>query len=280
MALSTAQRYRDSYGHRAVVLDWEKEFLPWAAGKQRTARIGGETVPLPRPWRPGVHWALCGPTGQGKSTHAVGILGLRKWVMALDPKGEDETLEASGYQRVTRMPPPKGRPFGEAQPGTERWIWERIDAGRPVGLIAGFEALTDDEDTALQKLLLDSITWVRRTRGWTLYADEFELLSSMRMMNLGRYIERMLITARRAGTSVVTSYQAPAWVSKHASRQAGLITVWQTGDDDSVKTIARSIGRDWRLVGAAVDELPSYHSLTIPLDSKMPMLVTTAPKVS
>ena len=38
-------------------------------------------------WHPGDHAALIGPTGEGKSTFAVGILGLRKWVLALDPKG-------------------------------------------------------------------------------------------------------------------------------------------------------------------------------------------------
>ncbi len=280
MTITAAQRTRGDYGARAVVLPWETGFLPWASGKKTRARIMGEAVPLPRPWRPGVHWALIGPTGQGKSTFAVGVLGLRKWVVALDPKGEDETLQASGYHRVTKMPPPRGRPVGKPEPPTERWIFDQVDKGLPVGLIAGFEALTDAEDTALHALLRDAITWVRRSRGWTLYVDEFELLSSMRMMNLGRDIERMLITARRAGTSVVTSYQAPAWVSKHASRQAGLITVWPTGDDDSVRSVARSMGRDWRTVGAAIDELPPFYCVTIPLDIKMPMIITTAPKVS
>lgn len=284
MTTTFTQRARGEYGARAVVLDWDREFLPWARGRKNTAAILGEQVPLPRPWRPGVHWALVGPTGQGKSTHAVGVLSQRKWVVALDPKGEDETLEASGYQRVTRMPPPVDRwawmPGRDPFPGSDQWVWDRVQAGRPVGLIAGFEAKTDEEDLKLRLLLEDSIDFVRRSRGWTLYVDEFELLSSQRMMNLGKRIEQMLITARRARTSVLTSYQAPAWVSKHASRQAGLVTTWQTGDRDSVQAIARSMGRDWRTVGMAVDELPSYYSLTIPLDIKMPMIVTTAPKVS
>ena len=284
MTITAAQRTRDDYGARAVVLPWETGFLPWASGRKTRARVMGETVPLPKPWKPGVHWALIGPTGQGKSTFSVGILGLRKWVIALDPKGEDETLRASGYHQVTSIPPPRDRwsavPGRDPRPPSEDWVWQQVDAGRPVGLIAGFEALTDEEDAALHKLLLDAITWCRRTRGWTLYVDEFELLSSMRMMNLGKYIERMLITARRAGTSVVTSFQAPAWVSKHATRQAGMTTIWPTGDDDMVRNVARSMGRDWRLVGAAVDELPDFHCLTIPLNHKMPMLITTAPRVS
>ena len=201
-------------------------------------------------------------------------------MLSLDPKGEDETLEASGYERVMQMPPPKGSPVGRPKPGTERWIWDRVAAGQPVGLIAGFEALTDDEDLRLHQLMKDSVIWCRRTRGWTLYVDEFELLSSQRMFRLGPDIERMLITARRAGTSVVTSFQAAAWVSKHATRQASFTSLWPTRDRQMIKNVAEAMGRDWRMIALAVDELPPFHTLTIPKQIRMPMIVTTAPKVS
>jgi hypothetical protein len=272
----------DDHGNRAVVLDWEREFLPWVAGKKRSAAVGGMRLPLPPPWKPGQHWALIGPTGEGKSTKAVGLLEQRKWVLALDPKGEDETLESSGYQRVTSMPPPKDPmgwlPWRDPYPGSDQWIWERVDAGLPVGLVAGFEALTDEQDAALHSLMRDAVTWCRRTRGWTLYVDEFELLSSQRMFRLGPDIERMLITARRAGTSVVTSFQAAAWVSKHATRQASFVSLWPTRERQMIKTVAESMGRDWRVIAAAVDELPPYHVLVIPKQIRMPMIITSAPK--
>lgn len=51
-------------------------------------------------WEPGQHIAMIGPTGEGKSTFAVGLLSLRKWVLALDPKGEDETLTESGLSLI------------------------------------------------------------------------------------------------------------------------------------------------------------------------------------
>lgn len=279
-SLPSAEPRADDYGGHAVYLDWEREFIPWTKGKKRSATVGGMRLPLPSPWKPGGHWALIGPTGEGKSTHAVGILSTRKWVLSLDPKGEDETLEASGYQRVTEMPPPRGNPVGKPKPGTERWIWDRVARGEPVGLIAGFEALTDEEDLALHELMKDSVIWCRRTRGWTLYVDEFELLSSQRMFRLGPDIERMLITARRAGTSVVTSFQAAAWVSKHATRQASFTSLWPTRDRQMIKNVAEAMGRDWRMIALAVDELPPYHTLTIPKQIRMPMLVTTAPKIS
>lgn len=284
MTIAAVEPRADDYGHHAVVLDWDN-YLRWVHGKLRAWHLpDGMRVPLPPPWKPGAHWALIGPTGEGKTTHATGLLEGRKWVLSLDPKGEDETLESSGYQRVRSLPPPRDRmawlPGRDPRPGSEQWVWERIDKGRPVGLIAGFEALTDDEDLALHELMREAVTWCRRTRGWTLYVDEFELLSSQRMFALGPDIERMLITARRAGTSVVTSFQAAAWVSKHATRQASFTSLWPTRDRVMIKNVAESMGRDWRTVAAAVDELPPYHTLTIPKQIRMPMIVTSAPKRS
>jgi hypothetical protein len=284
MSLQVVEPRKDDFGRHAVLLDWDKEFLPWAMGKLRKKNLEGfGSVPLPAPWRPGGHWALIGPTGEGKSTFAVGILGLRKWVLSLDPKGEDETLESSGYQRLTTMPPPRDRLAGlgkKPREGSDEWIWDRVTKGLPVGLIAGFEAMTDAEDAALHALMKDAVTWCRRTRGWTLYVDEFELLSSQRMFRLGPDIERMLITARRAGTSVVTSFQAAAWVSKHATRQASFTSLWPTRDRDMIQAVATAMGRDWKMVALAVDELPPFHVLVIPKQIRAPMLVTTAPKRS
>ena len=268
-AASAREPRPDDYGHHAAVLGWE-EYLGWSRGRLRGAYVLGTPVPLPDPWKPGQHWAMCGITGDGKSTHAVGLLKTRKWVLALDPKGEDETLQAAGYMRVRSMPPPRKQ---------DREIWQRVGDGLPVGIVAGFEPRSDADDDALRKLMRDAINWCRRTRGWTLYVDEFELLSSQRMYRIGPDIERMLITARRAGTSVMTAFQAPAWVSKHAIRQAGLTTVWQTGNRGVVQDLAAGMGRDWREIGAAMDELPPFHSLTVPRQLRRPLLVTSAPKV-
>jgi hypothetical protein len=252
----------------AVWLEWD-DYLLWAQGKLRavTPEWWGKPVRLPPAWAPGAHWALVGPTGEGKSTHAVGILKLRKWVLALDPKGEDDTLQASGWTRITSLPPPKK-------------VQDEIQDGKPARLLVGGQARTDEEDVALQKLMRDGITYSRHSGGWTLYVDEFELLSSQRMFKLGPNIERMLITARRDKTSVVTSFQAAAWVSKHATRQATYCTMWPTRDRNMIKAVAEAMGRDWRSVSAAVDQLPPFHTLTIPKQIRAPMLITSAPKVA
>jgi hypothetical protein len=125
-----------------------------------------------------------------------------------------------------------------------------------------------------------SFTYAREAGGWTVYVDEFELISSQRQFNLGRNVERMLISARRDGTSVVTSFQAAAWVSKHATRQARFAVIWPTGDRRMIQNVAESMGRDWKQLAVAVDELPQWHVLVIPRGkSGGPLVCTSAPKL-
>jgi hypothetical protein len=218
-------------------------------------------------WAPGQHIALIGPTGEGKSTFAVGILQLRKWVLALDPKGEDETLAASGFQRITAWPP-------------ENKIRDDIAEGRPARLIVGGSIRTDEDKKRLVALMHKTIAGVRAEGRWTVYADEFQLLADRRMYGLDKPVEEMLVAARSKGVSVVTSFQAPAWVPKAATRQATFCVLWPTRDLNMIKAVAESMGRQWQEIVAAVRELPSYHVLVIPKRVHAPMVITKAPRIN
>lgn len=270
----------DAEPGRVVWLEWP-DYLDWLAGRiTHTADAFGNRIKLPPAWEPGQHMALIGPTGCAKTTHEVGVLGLRNYVLALDPKGEDETLGQSGYTRVKQLP----RQGWRSWVGEDQKIWRSIqrdiDEGRPARVIVGGGARTDHEDIALQTLMREALVYSRHAGGWTLSVDEFELVSSQRMFKLGPLIERMLITARRDQTSVVTLFQAPAWVSKHATRQARLAVVWPQ-DRDMVKNIAMGMGRNWREVCEIIDQLPPFYTATIPRGLKSgPIIVTSAPKLN
>lgn len=231
-------------------LEWDPDYLDY----------------LRENWIPGQHKALVGPTGEGKSTYAVGVLALRKYVLALDPKGEDETLAASGYERLTSWPPP-GK------------VRERIAQGGTARLIVGGATRTQGELDKLVALMRQAVEGVRAEGGWTIYADEFQLLADRRMYGLDKEIERLLISARTRGTSVMTAFQAPAWVPKAGTRQASYVVLWPTRDRVMIKTVAEAMGRPWHELAAAVDELPPFHVLVIPKKIRDPMVITHAPKL-
>lgn len=218
-------------------------------------------------WEPGQHLALVGPTGEGKTTFAVGVLHLRKWVLALDPKGEDETLSASGFVRITKLPLP-------------RRIRNDIADGKPARLIVGGASRNDAEQRQLRDLMRRAVAMVREQGGWTIYADEFQILSDLRMFGLGKPIEELLIAARSKGTSVVTAYQAPAWVPKAATRQAWGAVVWPTRDRTMIKSVAESMGRELDILEPAIRALPPYHALVIPKSIHAPMVLVHPPAVN
>lgn len=218
-------------------------------------------------WEPGQHLALVGPTGEGKTTFAVGVLSLRKWVMAIDAKGEDDTLAASGYTRITSLPLP-------------RKMRNDIAEGKPARIIVGGPADTEQQERRLRELNRQAIEMVRGQGGWTIYCDEFQILSDMRMFNLGKPVEKLLIAARRKKTSVVTSFQAPAWVPKAATRQAWGVVLWPTRDRDMIKNTAQAMGRDYRELEEIVDQLPQYHPVVIPKSIHAPFVLTVPPKIN
>lgn len=215
-------------------------------------------------WEPGQHVALIGPTGEGKSTFAVGILKLRKYVMALDPKGGDDTLAASGFQRIAHWPPP-GK------------VYQDIAEGKPARLIVGAKGATIDSLAVdFQKASEDALV----QGGWTIYYDEFQVATDRRMMNLGPIADRLLVSARYKKVSVVTAYQAPSWVSTASTRQARWIVMWPTRDEDCIKAVAQKAGREKQQVLEVVRKLPPFHSLVIPPRSGVPMIITQAPRIS
>jgi hypothetical protein len=273
----------DTYqGTVPVVALTPLEFTDWAMGRLRAVWVDGQKVKLPPPWQPGQHVALVGKTREGKTNFVVWLLtACRNYVLALDPKGEDESLTNSGWTRVRTVPGGLAKPKLFSQ---EWQTWRTIEQakaeGFPVRIIAGIASRTRAADMANKQLMRDAIEYARQTGGWSLLVDEHQIATDRRMFGLGEDIARTAISAARDGISLLTNMQYLAWVEKAATRQATLCALCRTKDRDLIRAVARVAGRPWQEIQAAVDELPKYWWLIVSDELRAPMLMVRPPKVT
>lgn len=236
---------------RVVPLDWD-DFLTFMKAN----------------WEPGQHVALVGPTGTGKTTIMVGVLPLRKYVLALDPKGGDSTL--SGLQKA-------GFERSDWPPSKE--IRKRVEEGKPARLIIG-SSIRDAEDLPrLRKQMAEALKDAFNERGWTVYVDELQIVADRRLMNLSASVERNLIAARDRKVSMVMSFQRPSNVPRSASEMATWFIVLYTRDRDVVDRLAEMAGRPSAEMRGMVKGLPEYCVLVFSRNPREPVIVTRAKRV-
>ena len=237
-----------------LALDWETEFLPW----------------FQENWKPGEHVSIVAPTGAGKTTFAAGILdSCRRFVLALDPKGGDSTLSTLGYERLSKWPGIKEM---------NKKLEANEEEGRPSRYIIGGMSRTEEEEENLRETMRQTLTDAWSMGGWTCYADELQLLTDPRMMNLKQPVDRMLIAARDRGLSFVSSYQSPSWVSPQAARQASWVAVSYTRDDETVSRLAEILGRPKPEVRGVFKGLKKYSWVIVGRDPREPYRVTIPTK--
>jgi hypothetical protein len=233
-------------------LEWKREFKPW----------------FKKAWKPGEHIAVIAPTGAGKSTLVGGLLDLRRYVAVLDPKGGDDTLAALDLPRLSSWP-------GTARMG--RIIEENDEHGRPSRYLIGPIARTRKDKDKLRSVLRESLEGMHDMGGWTIYADELQILTDPRMFNLRTQVDEILIAARSLKISFIGSFQAPSWVTPHSSRQATWVAVSYTRDTDVVNRLGEILGRPKPEIRGALKGLgvPDSHSwIVVGRDPNEPLRVT------
>jgi len=220
-------------------------------------------------WQPGQHIAIIAPTGQGKTTVLCSLLNCdnrpkgRKFVLAFDPKGGDDTLEKTRFPRL-RVWPPRSKDY------------DAMARGEPVRYIVGHLARTRDEKTRNRNFLGIALEGALENGGWTIAIDEFQLASDRRFMNLAEAAEEGLISARRWKTSIVTLFQQPSHVATAAYRMASWIFLGLTLDVDSINRLAEITGRPKSDIRGAVAGLArtDYSWLVLPNNPRRPIVLT------
>jgi hypothetical protein len=216
-------------------------------------------------WQPGEHVSVIAPTGAGKTTLVGGLLDLRRYVLALDPKGGDSTLAGLGYERLTTWP-------GEKKLAAD--VADNDEAGKPSRFIVGPRVQHRNDLPKLRETTRQALEGAFNMGGWTTYGDELQIMTDPRMMNLRGQVDEILIAARDKGLSFVSSYQAPSWVTPHAAKMSTWVAVSYTRDTDVVNRLAEVLGRPREEIRGALKGLDPFSWLIVGRNPREPYRVT------
>lgn len=230
-------------------MEWSTEFVPFMEDN----------------WRQGEHIAVIAPTGEGKSTFTGGLMAVRRYVLVLDVKGGDSTLDGLGFPRLTSWPGKKK---------IESMLVDNDENNKPSRYVIGGENRTAADAAKLKSTIEATLRDAYEMGGFTVNADELQLLTDPRFMNLREHVDKILIAARDRRISFVGSYQAPSWVTPHASKQATWVAVAYTRDTDVVNRLAEILGRPKSEIRGAVEGLDKHHFIVANRNPREPLRLT------
>jgi len=150
------------------------------------------------PMQPGEHACMIGPTGFGKSTLGYHLIRNRPYVVVLDAKGGDSTIDHMGFEVVHEWPlRDEGR---------------RIDSGQPIRVILRPVSFGRSRLDEAHELFSECIERCLQAKKWTIYIDELRLTSDGRTIDLAPEVEVGYMTGRGRGVSFVSATQSPVHV--------------------------------------------------------------------
>jgi len=214
-------------------------------------------------WRQGEHVTLLGPTGTGKTTLATQLLDMRRFVVAIGTKPQDDTLRYlrrhAGFKLYKELP--VSIPKGE---DARAIVWPKmrtLDRARKRQLAGVVRQTLDRAYTA---------------GGWTIFVDE--LYFAARTLRLADELSDIWSQGRSNFVSLIGCSQRPRNIPLDAYSAASHVFLWRNSDRYDVKRLSELNGVNTDIIRAIVPKLARHDVLYVSTRTGA-MVITVAPKV-
>lgn len=202
-------------------------------------------------YKPGEHVTFLAPTGNGKTTLAMQLLGevatpeLPAVALVMKPRDEtsEEFGEKNGYKKIENWPPRKN-PFAKKPPGYLLWPHENW---------ADLDETDERQAIVFEKCLKDTY----RKGGHIIFADE--LYSLDKELGLDKELNRLWTKGRSMGTGIWGASQRPANIPRNAYSQAQHLFLSWDPDKDTRRRYGEIGGMDPHLVIDATEQTDEYE---------------------
>lgn len=195
-------------------------------------------------WKAGEHFALIGPTGQGKTTMLLNLLPLHPFVTVFVTKPRDEVMEALLYQGYVKL---------------ERW--QSLDPKQWPRRLLWPNATELDSIDKQKEVFHNAFRTIYREGGWTVAIDETWFV--VNELKLGADIKLYLLQARSLGISLLCASQRPAYIPLEIYDQSTHLMFWRDNDETNLKRISGISWRSANLIRNIVANLDRYQVLYV-----------------
>lgn len=209
-----------------------------------------ETVPfvhwneLEFQWSQGEHVALIGATGLGKTTLALNLLPMRRYIVVFASKPRDKvmtSLRKQGYKYVKEW-----KPYSPAK-YPKRLLWPPADK-------------LDSKDKQ-RETFHDAFERIYVEGSWTVFVDETWYL--VNTLHLGQDIKTYLLQARSLNISLLLAAQRPAWIPVEVFNQSTHLFFFRENDERNLKRISDIGWLSAQTIRREVANLPKHITLYV-----------------